>query len=161
MVKRINVSVPDELYEKIQLAKQGFSREFSLSKIFQKAIENELEDAIRRATVWNDGYQYGTEYLKSLDYEEQLKVKKMVINFPRRLPKDILKPLLIVDVITETNLNKHTRLRHYWKAVDERFDFPIGVRYDKVKELWRKGLIAGIKDATKPLGGTPGETTNT
>jgi len=206
MVKRINVSIPDELYEKIQSVKQGFSKEFSLSKIFRKAIENELEDAVRRSAVWNDGFQYGVEYLKSLDYEEQSKAKSMVATFPRKMPGDIFNPLLIAEVITEKNLNTHTDLRHYWKAVEERFDFltdigdrdswdewvgtppvhdgveisetgivevhevevpnPDGppikktietnksasdIRYANVVQLWREGLIAGIKDATKNL----------
>ncbi len=206
MVKRINVSVSDELYEKIQSARQGFRKEFNLSKIFQNAIENELEGAVRRDTVWNDGFHYGVDYLKSLDHREQIKAKSMVATFPRRLPKDIFKPLILAEVITEGNLGKQTSLRRYWKAVEERFDFltdvgdrdswdewvgtppvhegveisetgiiesrgieiqipdspsskksittyksAVNIRYAKVIQLWREGLIAGIKDATKTL----------
>ncbi len=76
MAKRINVSIPDELYKGIQKAKQGFSKDFSISKICQKAIRNELDNATGRATAWTYGFKEGKEYIQTLTPTEQIAAKK-------------------------------------------------------------------------------------
>lgn len=196
MVKRLTVSVSDDLYDKIQNAKQGFSKEFSISKIVQQALEKELDDAKARAFVWNYGFNDGRDYVESLSPDEQLNAKKMVSNFPRKYPEDLTELFMKAGFIELNNLDKlkkHLAILEYWKSVFKRFEFMEAVdakwfeedgnvdlwewsgtpamhdgeeiwdvsseiRWQKNKELWREGLIAGIKDATKNLEETGDET---
>jgi post-segregation antitoxin (ccd killing protein) len=126
MVKRITVSVSDELYGKIQSAKQGFSKEFSVSKIVQQALENELEDAKARAYVWHTGFDDGVEYVQSLSSKERINAKKMVFNFPRKYPDDLTELLMKAGFIELNNLEKlktHLSILEYWKCIFKRFEF--------------------------------------
>ncbi|MFT5725941.1 MAG: hypothetical protein ACI8PB_000057 [Desulforhopalus sp.] len=192
MVERINISIPDGWQEKIQTLKerQGFNKDFSISKVCQDAIENELENAERRALIWEDGVSYGREYYVNLSPDEQVKIRIMVNNLPRQFPDDILKLLVKSNVITSDNLSKHADMLKYWGTVHERFNFIKGfgssddwdewigtppthegveiedtgipdprfgenflttadIRYQKVIEIWRKGLLTGIKEKTE------------
>ena len=90
MVKRINISISDELYDKIQDVKKGFSKDFNLSKICQKAIEESLEDAFARNVIWMTGFNDGKEYVNSLTPDECIKAKKMILDLPRKLPADLV-----------------------------------------------------------------------
>jgi len=194
MVERINISVPDGWPDKIKKLKerQGFNKDFSISKICQDAIEQELENAERRALIWEDGVAYGKEYYGTLHPEEQNKLKIMVENLPRKFPENILKLLVKANVISSNNFSKHAEMLQYWGAVSDRFDVikrhgtrdewdewvgtppthdgveinetgipdtkfkgnylsAADIRYQKVIEIWRKGLLTGIKDKTKGM----------
>jgi hypothetical protein len=192
MAKRINVSIPDKLYSEIQKVKKWLIKEDSVSKIVQKALVAELEVAKARAFVWNYGFNDGKEYIASLSPREQLKAKKMVLNFPRQYPEDLTELLMKTGLIELENIEKlktHLAIIEYWKCIFKRFEFmenvdqswfeeegrvnlwewggrpPIHdgeeiwtqddeharIRWDKIKQLWREGLIAGIKEATNEL----------
>jgi hypothetical protein len=195
MVKRINVSISDDLYDDIQSAKQGFSKEFSVSKICQQALKDELEDAQARAYVWNTGFDDGRQYVESLNPEEQINIQKLISSFPRKYPDDLTELLMKAGFIELNNLEKlktHLSILEHWKSVFKRFEFQENVdvswfekegnvdlwewggrpaihdgeeiwdvsadiRWEKIQQLWREGLIAGIKDATKSIEETPNE----
>jgi predicted CopG family antitoxin len=183
MVQRINISISDELFEKIQNIKQGFTKDFSISKICSKALEQSLEDALTRDVIWKTGFNDGKEYVQTLSSDEVIKAKKMILNLPRKLPDDLLELLMKVNLIGPDNLQKHLSIISYWKSIHSRFDPEVNtedqlpgkkegidiwewggspavhegveiwvesadIRWNKIEELWRKGLIDGITDAT-------------
>ncbi len=186
MVQRINISIPDELFDKIQQRKQGFTKDFSISKICSKALEQSLEDAFARDIIWKTGFNDGKEYAQTLSPDEAIKAKQMVLNLPRKMPDDFLELLIKVDLIGSDNFKKHSSIIIYWKSIFARFD-PEGIckdklpgntenvdiwewagspavhdgeemygdsadiRWEKIKELWRKGLIDGITDTTQQI----------
>lgn len=208
MVKRITVSISDDLAKKIEAVEHGLSKEFSLSAIFQSALESSLESLQRRDAIAKDGFKFGEDYVESLSGEEQKLAKKMVDNWPRKHPEEVIDIFVKAGLITSDTLQKHFDLLKYWKSVHERFEYIKGlgdtddwdywigspvthegveisetaikethivdvkladgttekheiavnlstadIRYKKAVELWRHGLIAGIKKATNDHGG--------
>ena len=204
MVKRITISVSDELHSKIQQFKDGFRKKDSISKICQMAIEKELDDAIRRDAVYKDGFQYGLTYVESLTANEGKKIKKLVSNFPRNYPEKLIDIYIKAGLIDQHSLPKHFEILNLWNdCVYERvreitefvdhddwdewlgtppthegveiwetqipyelgtFTTPDGkefkmtnnktsadIRHEAMRNLWREGLIAGIKEATKSI----------
>jgi predicted CopG family antitoxin len=128
MVKRINISISDELYDKVQSAKKGFSKDFSISKICQQAIEKELDDAKARAFVWRYGFEDAKTYVELLSPEERIRANKMVTNFPRNYPDNLMELLLKAGLIELNELNnfeklkKHIVILGYWNNVYDKFD---------------------------------------
>ena len=206
MVRRITISISDELAKKIEAVEHGLSKEFSLSAICQSALESSLESLQRRDAIAKDGFKFGEDYVESLSCEEQKLAKRMVENWPRKHPDKVYDIFLRAGLISTDNLEKHLDLFKYWKSVHERFehikgfgntddwDYWIGspvvhdgveisetaiqethivevkladgtsekreiavnlstadIRYNKAVELWRHGLISGIKKATKSI----------
>jgi hypothetical protein len=181
MAKRINISIPDELFDKIQIARQGFSKKYSLSRICQAAIEGFIEDALIRDKICRKGYAYGQGYIHSLSLGECIKAKKMIDRFPRKYPEDLTKVLLESGLVTPLimqepeNLQKHIEILDHWKNGFEVFQYDdeimewmgdyfkrdglefeaphdaIHNRQIEAHVLWRKGVIKGIKDATKSI----------
>jgi len=125
MVKRINVSLSDELYKEIESVKKGFTKGFSISKVCQRAIELSLADAGARNFVWDCGIKYGEKYITSLAAEEQRKVAMMAKTFPKKMPEVILNYLIKHKVIDQSNLQKHMELITDWKDMFYRFDTSI------------------------------------
>lgn len=160
MVKRINVSISDELYDKIQSAKKGFSKDFSISKICQQAIEKELDDAKARAFAWGYGFEDGKIYVESLSPEERIGAKKMVTNFPRKYPDDLTGLLIKAGFIELNNLEKlkkHIAILENWKSAFARFEDIEDLEdmdlswcdEDNVVNLWEWGGRPAIHDGVK------------
>ncbi|WP_028584735.1 hypothetical protein [Desulfogranum mediterraneum] len=136
MVKRLTVSIPDQLYEKVQNAKKGFSKEFSISKIVQRAIEDNLENALRMTAVYDDGFSFAEEYLGNLNIDEQEKLKKIFRNFPRHYPRDLTSLFSKGGLLSPKNLKKHIDLFQFWKNVHERFEHIEGYGDEDDWNIW-------------------------
>ena len=122
MVKRITVSISDELAEKIEAVEHGLSKEFSLSAIFQNALEESLENIQRRDAIAKDGVKFGEDYFKSLSRDEQRKAKSMIDSWPRKYPEEVIEIFVKAGLITSDTLEKHLDVLKYWKSVHERFE---------------------------------------
>lgn len=136
MVKRITVSISDELAKKIEAVEHGFSKEFSLSAIFQSALESSLESLQRRDAIAKDGVKCGEEYFKSLSRDEQSKAKNMIDSWPRKYPDEIIDIFVKVGLITSDTLEKHLDILKYWKTVHERFEHIKGLGDADAWDYW-------------------------
>jgi len=203
MVKRITFSVSDELHDKIQHFKEGFRKRYSISKICQEAIEEKLGDAVHRYAIYKDGLHYGQEYVEKLTSEECINAKRIVENFPRNYPDELITTFMKEGLITQDSLKKHMDILEMWKTcvydrvreieevgTHDDWDSWLGtppkhegvdifeteipaktrlinlegkeieftstkssadIRHGAMRDLWREGLIAGIKEATESI----------
>ncbi len=72
--KRVNISISDELHERIQMAKKGFSEDFKLSQICQKAIEKVLDKKEAFEIYRKTGIQDGKDSALKLDQTVTAKI---------------------------------------------------------------------------------------
>lgn len=66
MAKRITISIPDELYEQIQVTKNDYGKPLNTSQICQEALSEAVREAEAHKIYKDAGYQDGLESFPKL-----------------------------------------------------------------------------------------------
>jgi|MTBAKMStandDraft_1061839.scaffolds.fasta_scaffold14125_1 hypothetical protein len=173
MAKRINISVSDELYDKIRGVKKGFKGDLQISKICQRAIEEAIEEAEPRAYCWKLGEEDAKKFIESLPTEIATSAVERLAGelFPYLKNQDqILRVLqrggvVPVEKITDSvRIERQTNLINGWLSFYDRLtsidkdhflfgwggehweedEDTVGMRLNKIEDWYRLGSKAAF-----------------
>jgi post-segregation antitoxin (ccd killing protein) len=143
MVKRINVSVPDDLFEKIQIYKD----EINLSGIFQKAISEKIESKEKYQKLRAKKERQKDEKIMARLKKQRDELETFSYESGKEHGYELATTLSYRDLqyITKLKINKHTNVRELDCGFDDYFDENI-FKARKGDKIFNSNLVYDIDD---------------